>query len=162
MCSIHMLLMIGRHRFKVHMLLTIAGKLIDFNINMLLTNDCLKSDMCSRSCVQKEIWHVFNVNMSLEKWQGFAGMMTCGHSTCYDCRKGFPIYFRMVGESPWRHSIEDHKDIHICNTRARNSSQCSDMRPGLCTATSGKTGILYNMPCNYWIGRSQDLSMEME
>jgi hypothetical protein len=43
-------------------------------------------------------------------------------------------------------SVEDRQtceDIHICNTRARYSSQYSD-RPGLCTAASGKTGILYN------------------
>jgi hypothetical protein len=32
--------------------------------------------------------------------------------------------------------------IHICNTRARYSSQCIVTLPGLCPAASGKTGIL--------------------
>jgi hypothetical protein len=58
---------------------------------------------------------------------------TKGCFRTYFCINGFPIYFRMVVESPWCHSIEDRQtceDIHICNTCTLQQSVYSD-RPRL-------------------------------
>jgi hypothetical protein len=70
------------------------------------------------------------------------------------CLDGLPIYFRMVGESPWRHSIENRQtceDIHICNTRARwNNAGFKSAYVGRCLmaprATNTLTGLIYVGP----------------
>jgi hypothetical protein len=104
-------------------------------------------------------WMTWCVNI----WRLFMNVC-CGRRKCEEnstkgcfwrhfCIDGFLIYFRMVGESPWRYSIEDRQtceDIHICNTRARYSSQCSD-RP------SGKTHFCLLGILVHGLGRGQHI-----